>query len=117
MGLRLVVGSVIAWLVCSSSVGLAAAQVTTPPAGEAGGKAVVNLNTATVAQLETLPGVGPQTAARIKEYRDQNGGFKKVEDLMKIKGIGEKAFLRLRGLVVVAPLPAAEAGKGTGGRQ
>ena len=41
----------------------------------------VNLNTATMAQLETLPEIGPATAQRIVEYRQQNGGFKKVEDL------------------------------------
>ncbi|MCC6989385.1 MAG: helix-hairpin-helix domain-containing protein [Acidobacteria bacterium] len=63
--------------------------------------AVVNLNAATPEQLETLPGIGPRAAQRIVEYRTKNGGFKKVEDLMKIQGIGERSFLRLRPLVTV----------------
>ena len=70
--------------------------------------AAVNLNTATAAQLEALPGVGPRAAQRIIEYRSKNGGFKKVEELMKIQGIGERSFLRLRPLVTVAA--KAEAG-------
>ena len=62
----------------------------------------LNLNTATADQLEALPGVGPAMATRILEYREKNGPFKKVEDLMNIKGIGEKAFLKLKPLVSVA---------------
>ena len=62
----------------------------------------INLNTATVQQLESLPGVGPATAKRILEYRQKNGSFKKVEELMNIKGIGEKSFLKLKPYVTVS---------------
>lgn len=63
--------------------------------------APVNLNTATSVELQTLPNVGAATAARIIEYRQKNGGFKKIEDLMNVKGIGEKSFLKLKPLVTV----------------
>ena len=64
--------------------------------------APLNLNTATVAQLEALPGVGKATAERIIEYRQKNGGFKRIEDLMNVRGIGEKSFLTLKPLIMVA---------------
>ncbi len=57
-----------------------------------------------MAQLETLPGIGKSTAERILEYRQKNGGFKRVEDLMNVRGIGEKSFLKMKPLItVVAP--------------
>jgi competence protein ComEA len=67
---------------------------------------IVNINTAPADQLERLPGVGPKTAARIVEYRQKNGGFKKVEELMNVRGIGENAFLKMKSqLTVTAPRP------------
>jgi competence protein ComEA len=63
--------------------------------------APVNLNTATQAQLEALPGIGPKAAELILDYRKKNGNFKKVEDLMNVKGIGEKSFLKLKPLLTV----------------
>jgi competence protein ComEA len=71
--------------------------------------APVNLNTATQAQLETLPGIGAATAKRILEYRQKSGSFKKIEELMNVKGIGEKSFLKLKPHVTVA---ADKAGQG-----
>jgi competence protein ComEA len=69
----------------------------------ASSKAAINLNAATVDQLETLPGIGRKTAERIIEHRSKSGGFKRIEDLMNVKGIGEKSFLKLKPLVVVVP--------------
>ena len=77
------------------------AQTATKPSA-APAAAAVNLNTATMAQLETLPGVGKATAERIIEYREKSGGFKKVEDLMNVRGIGEKSFLKIKPLITVA---------------
>jgi competence protein ComEA len=61
----------------------------------------VNVNLATAEQLEELPGIGRATAARIVEYRQKNGPFKKIEDLMNVRGIGEKSFLNLKPLITV----------------
>ncbi|GAB2691115.1 competence protein ComEA [Microbacterium marinum] len=61
----------------------------------------VNLNTADVAALDTLPRVGPAIAQRIIDWRDQNGRFTSVDDLMAVPGIGEKMLESLRDLVTV----------------
>jgi competence protein ComEA len=86
-----------------SQAGLAATQSSAPAATAAPSKPAINLNTATIEQLETLPGIGRKTAERILEYRTKSGGFKRIEDLMNVKGIGEKSFLKLKPLVAVSP--------------
>ena len=63
--------------------------------------AVVNINTASAAELDALPGVGSKTAALIIEYRQKNGPFKKIEELMNVRGVGEKNFLKLRAQISV----------------
>jgi competence protein ComEA len=74
--------------------------------GEAG---LVNVNSASAEQLEALPGIGAAMAARIIEYRQKHGPFKRLDELMNVRGIGEKNFLKLKPLITVA------AGKGEHG--
>jgi competence protein ComEA len=62
---------------------------------------VLNLNTASVVELETLPDVGPVLAGRIVAHRDSIGGFTTVEQLLEVDGIGDKTFATLRELVTV----------------
>ncbi len=69
--------------------------------------APVNLNTATMDQLATIPGIGVKTAERIIAYREKNGGFKKIEDLMNVSGVGEKSFLKMKPLITVAAVKAS----------
>ena len=64
-----------------------------------GGK--ININTATQAQLETLPGIGPVRAASIIKYREEKGGFTRIDELLNISGIGEKTLSTLRDLVTI----------------
>ena len=61
----------------------------------------LNLNTATPAQLEALPGVGPVLAQRIVEFRQKRGGFKRVEELLAVPGISERKWKALRDKVSV----------------
>ena len=72
--------------------------------------ALINLNSANAAELEKLPGVGPAMATRILEYRQKSGGFKKIEELMNVKGIGEKSFLKLKPMLVVTAKPEKTGG-------
>ncbi len=61
----------------------------------------ININTATVKQLATLPRIGEKIALRIVDFRKQNGKFKRIEELMKVKGIGEKLFVKLKDRITV----------------
>ena len=95
----------------SAAATSAQSKSTTPKAATgaaATAAAPVNLNTATAEQLATIPGVGPKMAERIIDYRQKNGGFKKVEDLMNVSGVGEKSFLKMKPLITVAPLKASQ---------
>ena len=79
-----------------------------PGLGDDGGQSDtqrVDLNTATLAELETLPGIGPATAAKIIDYRDTRGPFRTPEDLQKVSGIGPATFDRLKDLITVSGLP------------
>ena len=63
---------------------------------EAVSNSIVNINTATAAELTTLPGIGEATAAEIVRDREANGAFTSVEDLMRVSGIGEKKFAKFK---------------------
>ncbi|MDD6877972.1 MAG: helix-hairpin-helix domain-containing protein [Clostridiaceae bacterium] len=77
----------------SSSAVSTAASVTAAASGK------VNINTATAAELDTLPGIGPVKAQSIIAYREANGSFSSIEDLILVDGIGEKTMAELRPLI------------------
>jgi competence protein ComEA len=61
----------------------------------------VNINTATAEQLQTLPGIGPALAKSIVDYRTKTGKFKKIEELINVKGVGEKKFEQIKDRLTV----------------
>lgn len=61
----------------------------------------VNINTATAEELDTLPGIGPETAKDIIAFRDKNGGFKNITDIMKITGIKDSKFNKIKDSITV----------------
>lgn len=81
----------------ASSQGQVAGVKTT--SAETGG--LINLNTADVAALDTLPGIGESKAKAIIAYRDSHGGFKNIDELKEVKGIGESTFEKLKSMVTV----------------
>lgn len=61
----------------------------------------VNINTASLAELDTLPGVGEATAQKIIDYREQNGYFTSIEDIMNVSGIGEVKFEKIKDMITI----------------
>lgn len=84
-----------------AAAGVAVTADGSAQAGATGGGATVNLNTADAAALDTLPRIGPAMAARIIQWREDNGRFTSVEDLLAVPGIGDKMLDSLRELVSI----------------
>ena len=99
MMIRIMMAAIAA--VALSATALSAQSKAPAPKPTATAAAPVNLNTATAEQLATIPGVGPKMAERIIDYRQKSGGFKKIEDLMNVSGVGEKSFLKMKPLITV----------------
>ncbi len=94
-------------LAAQPSPGLAAqSKAASRAAAKPASTAIVNLNTASATDLEGLPGIGAKTAARIVEYRQKNGPFKKVEELMNVRGVGEKNFVKLKPQITIGSAKA-----------
>ncbi|MDI6868865.1 MAG: helix-hairpin-helix domain-containing protein [Coprothermobacterota bacterium] len=68
---------------------------------QSGGTSKININTASAKELESLPGIGPVLAQRIVDYRAQKGGFKSIEEIKEVSGIGDKRFEAIKDLITV----------------
>ncbi len=85
----------------SAKVDAASADAKPPADAQTQPPAVIDLNVATESDLDRLPGIGPVLAKRIVEYRSTKGRFQTVEELLEVKGIGEKKLAKIRPLVTV----------------
>lgn len=94
IGLFVLLSAVVAW---SAGLNSAATATDTKPVENV----PVDINTASAEELVAIPGVGEATARRIIDWRDEHGPFRRVEDLMKIQGIGEKSLEKMRPHVTV----------------
>ena len=99
---KFVIGSLVSKLLYSAIILVisftTAFAIDDPNAGK------LNLNTATASELTILPGIGEVKAKAIVEYRILHNGFKTVEEIMEVKGIGEKTFIKLKDLIYVEPI-------------
>ncbi len=64
----------------------------------------ININTASAGELQQLPRIGEKVAQRIIDFREQHGNFQKIEEIMKVKGIGERMFANLKELITVGSM-------------
>jgi competence protein ComEA len=71
--------------------------------GSGSSSELIDINTASSAELETLPGIGPTTAQKIIEYRQTNGAFVSIEDIINVSGIGPGLYERIKDLITVGP--------------
>jgi len=83
-------------IVIAMALPLAAAGVRTAKAKTSAPQHPINLNSATVTELMQLPKIGMKTAERIIKFRKEHGGFRRSEELMNVKGVGEKSFVKLK---------------------
>jgi len=60
---------------------------------------LININTASVEELDSLPGIGPTIAQRIIDYRDENGPFQTIEDILNVSGVGPSTFDQIKDLI------------------
>ncbi len=88
-------------LVIALAVSLSFLPLIAQQAGAKGGDQKININTASLDELQKLPRVGPQVAQRIIDYRKEHGNFKKIEEIMKVRGIGERTFNQMKDLITV----------------
>ena len=92
-------------LASGAGVGVSNAGSSAPGTGAGAGggapSALVNINTATIEMLDTLPGIGESTAAKIISDRDKNGPFEAIEDIQRVSGIGESKFENLKDMICV----------------
>ena len=92
-------GSVSGGVPGSSSSGTGPFTVLTTPSATTNTADLVNINTATLDELDTLPGIGPTTAQKIIDYRKQHGPFSNIEDIMNVSGIGPATFDNIKNLI------------------
>jgi len=98
---RLVAATLAVLFALGLSAGSALAAGKPAPAGK------INLNAASAEQLTAVPGIGDKLAARIVEYRQKNGSFKTLQELMNVKGVGEKSFGKLEPFLSTGDAKAA----------